>query len=289
MYRALELPAHKDLSALSYFLYRQGVPHRITEESGKQVLWTQNEQQGEAVEQFYQDWLSGELELEVAPPRKGPEVGSFFKSIPWKRFPFTFLILAVCLVVAVLTHLGENIQAISCFTFVDFKVSNGYLYFASLGYTLDSHEYWRLITPIFIHFGILHLVFNALMFYVLGGRIEMHQGGIHLLGLVMLTGVLSNFAQYAMSDGSVLFGGLSGVVYGLMGYSMVRERLDKSFYMGLPPAIYGFMIVWLVIGYTDILGSVLGQMANAAHLGGLVSGVVLGGLAALMFKSRIKI
>lgn len=288
MHRALELPANIDLSALSYFLFRQGVPHKITEESGKQVLWTASVQHGEAVEQFYRDWQSGVLELEAAPPRRGAEFGRIVKGIPWKDFPVTFLFLLACLVVAVLTQLGENYQSIARFTFVDFRIMNGYAYFASMKHTLSAGEYWRFITPIFIHFGILHLVFNSLMLYVLGGRIERLQGSLHLFGLVLVTGVLSNFAQFYSSDGASLFGGFSGVVYGLMGYCMVREKMDSRFQTGLPPAIYGFMLLWLAIGYTDILSSTLGKMANAAHLGGLVAGIGLGLLAGLLFRPRVE-
>ena len=286
MHRALELPTQVDLSALSYFLYQQGLPHKITEESGKQVIWTPDSELGVVVQRVYEEWQSGQLELNEAPPRKGPELSRVLKKIPWKRFPFTLLLLVVCLMVAIFTQLGADYQAVSLLSFVKFQVANGYIYFTSLTHTLDTHEYWRLITPIFVHFGMMHLAFNAVMFYVLGKRIEYYQGGIHLLGLVLISGALSNFAQYYTSDGTSLFGGLSGVVYALLGYGLAREKMDKSFSMGLPPAIYGFMIFWLIIGYTDILGSLVGHMANAAHLGGLLSGIVLGALAGLLFKRR---
>ncbi len=289
MHRALELPAHIDLSPLSWFLHQQGIPHQISEEAGKLVLWTPGAEQGAQVVQVYEDWTSGDLVLEKAPPRRGAEFGRMISSIPWRLLPITLMIVVICLLVALFTKLGEDLQAIAYFTFVDFRISDGYIYFSRLSNTFTTQEYWRLLTPVLIHFGLLHLSFNLMMFYSIGGRIERHQGGLHLAGLIVLTGCLSNYAQYYFSDGTSLFGGMSGVIYGLLGYGMIRERIDKSFHMALPPAIYGFMIFWLALGYTDLLGPVLGHMANSAHLGGLLSGMVLGLIAGLFFKSRLEV
>lgn len=285
MYRALVIPGHKDLSPLSYFLYQQGLPHKITEEAGQQVVWTANEEHGSVVNQVFSDWESGVLELGKAPARKGIELGGMFKSIPWKSFPVTMLLLVVCLIFAALTQLGENIGMVSHFTFVKVKVMGKYAYFSSLAQTLESNEYWRILTPIFLHFGILHLSFNLLWLFDLGRRIEFRQGGLHLMGIVLVTGSLSNFAQYWFGGDSSLFGGFSGVIYGFLGYCLVREKIDPQCQFGIPTAIYGFMLVWLVIGYTGVLGVVgFGNMANAAHSGGLVSGLLIGLLAGLLLK-----
>ncbi|AMO57062.1 hypothetical protein GZ77_00940 [Endozoicomonas montiporae] len=288
MYRALVIPGDKDLSSLSYFLYRQGLPHKITEEAGQLVIWTASEEQGEVVKQVYSDWDAGLLQLEQAPERRGVNVGGMFKSIPWRRFPITMLFLVACLVVAVFTQLGENIAMVSHFTFVKIKVSGQYAYFASLAHTLDSGEYWRLLSPIFLHFGILHLAFNMLWLFDLGRRIEFRQGGVHLFGIVVVTGLLSNFAQYLFGGDTTIFGGFSGVIYGFLGYCLAREKIDPRCQFGIPPAIYVFMLVWLAIGYTGILGAIgFGNMANAAHSGGLVSGLLIGALAGIFLRKPV--
>ena len=287
MYRALVIPGEKDLSALSYFLYRQGIPHKITEESGRQVLWTASEDYAGVVRQVYDDWTAGSLNLESAPQRKGVELGNMFSSIPWRRFPCTMLFLIGCAVVALLTQLGENIQMVSHFAFVKIKVMGQYAYFANLEQTLAAGEYWRLLSPVFLHFGIVHLAFNGMWLFDLGRRIEYRQGSLHLFGLVTVTGLLSNFAQYWFGGETSLFGGFSGVIYGFLGYCLIREKMDPECSFGVPPAIYGFMLVWLVIGYTGILGVIgFGNMANAAHSGGLISGLLLGGLAGLLLRKN---
>lgn len=285
MYRALVLPGDKDLSALSYFLYRQGVPHKITEESGAQVLWTSSEDYATVVRQAYDDWDRGSLQLDQAPERKGIGLGNFFKGIPWRSSPCTVLFLVGCVIISVLTQLGENVQMVSHFTFVKIKVMGQYAYFADMRQTLAAGEYWRLLSPIFLHFGIVHLAFNALWLFDLGRRIEYRQGSLHLFGIVVVTALLSNFAQYWFGGATSIFGGFSGVIYGFLGYCLIREKIDPECQFGIPPAIYGFMIVWLVIGYTGILGVIgFGDMANAAHSGGLAAGLLLGFVAAFLFR-----
>lgn len=146
------------------------------------------------------------------------------------------------------------------------------LFFGSLA----SEQYWRLITPIFLHFGLVHLVFNSLWLSMLGSRIEQLNGSLHLILLVVCSGVVSNMAQYVWS-GSVYFGGMSGVVYALLGYIWIKHKLMPHPALQLPPGIIGFMLGWLVVCMTGILDVLLGVgIANAAHLGGLVIGMLLG-------------
>ena len=287
MFRALEIAGSTDLSALSYFMHSQRIPHKISEESGRQVIWTVDAEQGELIRELYERWQSGELELAKAPPRRGLNPSGFFKHIPWRQFPFTMGFLLICVVVAAITQLGSNWGMISKFTFAPFKLAGNYIYFGSLSMTLSEREYWRLLTPIFIHFGLPHLTFNMLSLFIFGSRLETRQGGMHLLGIILFSGLLSNFAQYYQGGDEAIFGGFSGVVYGLMGYCMIREKIEPRWQLGLPPMFYGFMLIWLLIGYTGVLGAVgFGNMANAAHSGGLAAGLLLGTIAGILSIKR---
>lgn len=285
MHRALELPANVDLSDLSYFLYRQKIPHKISEESGKQVVWTPDETSGEHLVSLYSQWQQGHLSLYEAPPRKGLNVQGLIRSIPWKQQPVTLGFIALCLIIATVTRLGADWDAIAYFTFVPFTVAGNYLHFGHFASAMAEGEYWRVLTPIFLHFGIAHLAFNMLALLIFGSRLECRQGGWHLLLIILTTGILSNVAQYVWGGSAAIFGGFSGVVYGLMGYCMVRQAIDKHWVFDLPPLFYGAMLVWLVIGYTGAFGVLgLGNMANAAHTGGLVSGAILGALAGFLLR-----
>ena len=134
----------------------------------------------------------------------------------------------------------------------------------------------RYISPIFLHFGLIHLAFNCLWLALLGEKIETHLGSIHLLLVVIVTAIISNYSQFYWS-GSSNFGGMSGVVYALLGYLWAAARFTNNQKLKLPAGIFGFMIGWLFLCMTPIIPFVFGSgIANAAHLGGLLSGMILG-------------
>ncbi len=132
---------------------------------------------------------------------------------------------------------------------------------------------WRYITPAFIHFSVLHLVFNLLWWWYLGGQIEQRLGSGKLFILLIVGAALPNIAEFFASGPR--FGGLSGVVYALLGYSWLRTRLQPDCGLAMPPALMGFMLVWLVLGFLDMLGT---PTANMAHLVGLLVGLAQGWL-----------
>ncbi|MCS5587762.1 MAG: rhomboid family intramembrane serine protease [Porticoccaceae bacterium] len=147
---------------------------------------------------------------------------------------------------------------------------------------LQQGQYLRLITPIFLHFGILHLVFNCLWLSLLGSRIEREEGSVHLLLLVAVSAAGSNMAQFNWS-GSMYFGGMSGVIYALLGYLWIKHKMAPQSYPPLPNGLMGFMVGWLLLCMTGILEVALGiGVANAAHLSGLVIGLSIGLAFALM-------
>jgi GlpG protein len=120
----------------------------------------------------------------------------------------------------------------------------------------------------------------------LGSKIEMLDGRVLFLCLTIFTGVISNYIEYLWS-GVSLFGGLSGVVYGLLGYCFLIELDSKKERYDLPPAIYIFMIVWLLLGFLGVLEIFgFGSIANYAHLGGLISGLIFGMLTKMYSYKR---
>ena len=144
-----------------------------------------------------------------------------------------------------------------------------------------DNQWWRLITPIFIHFSFAHLAFNCLWIFILGEKIENTDGSLIFILLVIFSAILSNCLQYFWTETS-LFGGLSGVIYGLIGFCMIVEFDSQYDRYKLPPALYLFMIVWLLLGFAGILDLFgFGSVANFAHLGGLISGI----LFAMIYKN----
>ena len=189
---------------------------------------------------------------------------------------FVWLIAFACLV-SFYSSFGSKLNLIEPIFFNKFLISFNKIQFYDFQTTyLLSNEWWRLVTPMFIHFSPTHLIFNSLWIYILGREIEQLDGKIIFIFLILFTSASSNYLQYSFS-GPSLFGGLSGVVYGLLGYCFVSETFLRINKFSFPPAIYIFMFVWLLIGFTgflDLLG--FGKIANFAHLGGLLSGILSG-------------
>ncbi|MCK8046347.1 rhomboid family intramembrane serine protease GlpG [Shewanella sp. 1CM18E] len=134
-----------------------------------------------------------------------------------------------------------------------------------------SGEIWRLFTPSLLHFSAMHIIFNLLWWWYLGGKIENKLGFAPLFILLLVGGTLPNVLQYFMAGPQ--FGGLSGVVYAVVGYTWIMGYRRPESGIGLPPAYIGFMLLWLVLGFTDMFGL---SIANGAHLGGLLVGVIQG-------------
>ena len=150
---------------------------------------------------------------------------------------------------------------------------------------LINNEWWRLITPTFLHFSLTHLVFNCLWIYILGSRIEKLDGLSIFLFIFILTGILSNAGQFFWTQ-QYLFGGLSGAVYGLLGYCFIIELDGRHGRYGLPEALYLFMFIWLLVGFTGVLSFFgFGNVANTAHLIGMIAGFIIG----LITKYRLKL
>ena len=147
-------------------------------------------------------------------------------------------------------------------------------------------DYWRLLTPIFLHFGVVHFTFNSIWLSMLGSRIENLMGSIHLILLVVVSGLISNLSQFWWS-GAPNFGGMSGVIYSLLGYLWIGNILAPRAGLELPQGIFGFMIGWLFLCMTPLLPAVFGVgIANAAHVGGLLCGMLTGLAFGMVLRFR---
>lgn len=169
----LRLPLDTDLSGFVGLLQRLNVPHRVAEEGGEQVLWVPGEALAEQVRELYvrhpQGYAGGEVPASAAPVRD-----SFFTQL--RRSPVTALVLLATFIVFAVTLAGENFSTIRWLSFVDFRIDGERIYLTYLDATLGSGQWWRLITPMLIHFGWLHLAMNSLWYWELGGASNFARG-----------------------------------------------------------------------------------------------------------------
>ena len=199
----------------------------------------------------------------------------------FKNFHIPIIIVSILL--ALISNFGSLIAIIEPLTFTILKISNqGFVSVSTFEQTYFlENQWWRLISPMFIHFSFAHLAFNCLWIYILGEKIERVDNSITFLMLIIFSSICSNYLQFLWT-GSSLFGGLSGVIYGLIGYCMILEMDANYDRYELPSGLYLFMIVWLILGFLGILDLFgFGSVANFAHLGGLVSGI----LFAIIYKN----
>ncbi|MDD0852278.1 rhomboid family intramembrane serine protease [Halobacteriovorax sp. GB3] len=134
---------------------------------------------------------------------------------------------------------------------------------------ITNGEFWRLVTPSFLHFGWMHVIFNLLWWKDLGKVVESTKGPLYLVLFVILISLGSNLGQYYISG--PLFGGLSGVVYALLGRLWVQRLIDDKFEFGLPKQDAILMIAWFFLGLLNIMDM---RMANMAHAMGLTLGML---------------
>jgi rhomboid protease GluP len=145
---------------------------------------------------------------------------------------------------------------------------------ANLGPYTISGEWWRLVTYMFLHGGLLHILFNMWCLWDLGSLCESLYGRWTFAAVYLTTGAAGGLASVAWNP-RVLSVGASGAIFGLAG------ALIASFYLGefsLPKiAIRGTLRSLVVFAVFNLFfGGVFGGIDNACHIGGLVSGLALG-------------
>ncbi|MBP7074817.1 MAG: rhomboid family intramembrane serine protease [Rhabdochlamydiaceae bacterium] len=148
-------------------------------------------------------------------------------------------------------------------------------------------EFWRLISPVMLHGGWLHILFNMAWLFILGRQIEERLGKFRYLFLSLLLGVMSNIAQYLVSG--PIFMGYSGIVVGMVGFIWMRQK--KAPWEGYPlqrPVIVFVTVFVLAMLALEIISMALeffhlksgyANIANTAHVIGGLFGALLGRLS----------
>ena len=134
-------------------------------------------------------------------------------------------------------------------------------------------EYWRFITSLFIHAGFWHIFLNMLWFYIFGVKFEEKFGSLSLFIVYFASGIIGNVFTlifYGPETNSV---GASGCIFGVLGAYVVASKMSAGEKVG--GAIANILVYCILI-------SLAPGINLAAHLGGLVTGIVLGFIVALV-------
>ena len=127
----------------------------------------------------------------------------------------------------------------------------------------------------------MHILFNLTWWWIFGGAIERQLGSLKLLQIYFFAGVISGIAQNLVSGPA--FFGLSGVVYAVLGYVFMLDKIHKQTAFALPDGFFNMLLVGILLGFAGPLIDI--QIGNTAHISGLLVGM---GLAWMDRKIRIK-
>jgi GlpG protein len=297
MIRAAVLDADIDLRGLLGAIAEHGIRFRVNEESGSQVIWVATQADADKVTQALKRWQELReqgLLTEQDLPRSG-SLGAYFPVLKmfsgvigaFLQAPVTMLLILGALVVAAVSSLGSELQPVSGLFYPTFTITQGGAlagFWQIIAQISSLEELLRTLTPALLHFGALHLVFNSVWIWHFGRMIERSQSSLLFLGVVVFIAFISNATQYLWSL-TANFGGLSGVVYGLLGYIWMWQLLMPFGRLRLPPAMIGFLLVALVV--MELLAG--SWIASAAHTGGLFAGIMAGLLSAGIYKIRHRV
>jgi GlpG protein len=286
------LPNEQQARLFGDYLLAQGIQNEVEADTDSSwLVWVTDDDHlskaGEFLQRFRSDPASAEFarkaaEAERVRAQEKKSQAAWRRRVRGRRSvfpgasvfsagPLTFALVCACAIVAALSNVGKNTEAISGL-FISYLMPAGGGWFPEV----RAGEIWRLFTPMLIHFGWAHILFNMLWLFRLGSMIESLQGQGRLALLTLAVAGISNVAQYVHAGPG--FGGMSGVNYGLFGYIWMRGKYDPASGMCLTPQDKMLMLVWLVVCFTGAVGPV----ANVAHGAGLVIGVVWGRVSALL-------
>ncbi|MDB6067684.1 MAG: Rhomboid family protein [Pedosphaera sp.] len=298
--------------AFSDYLYVQGIENQVEEadQGNSWAVWIHAEEELEKAKgllaAFQQNPTDPKIKSAASAAddlreKKKKEQLEYEKRMKKRRHLFrpmtaygvglaTFALIGICIVVFVMSDFSNDLEKVRALFISDYDIReaarmggwDGML--MRIAHIKDAlpevqkGEIWRLLTPMFIHMSLIHIFFNMLWLRDLGSMVEARQNGGTLLILVLAFALISNLAQYFMSG--PIFGGMSGVVYGLVGYIWIRGKWDPGSGLYLHPSTVTMMIVWFFI----CLAGVVGDIANTAHATGLLAGMAWGYLSSLRHR-----
>ncbi|TWT80078.1 Rhomboid protease GlpG [Planctomycetes bacterium CA13] len=233
--------------------------------------------------------------LQRAMPRSSASGGFGAMGVGGRQqaIPVTIAVIALSVVVGYVTYFGRpkpspdpNTLSFAEETYLNLSFVDLRDYADSKGdpfASIRKGQVWRLVTPMIMHGSMMHLAFNMIWIFVLGSAIERLQGSAFLAILLLVTQIAGMALQVSIPPAEALppflhaIGGTpfaigaSGAVYGLFGYLWIRPTFDPNYPIHLNPSNVMLMLGWLVLCMTGMVGNI----ANGAHLGGLLAGVAV--------------
>jgi len=277
------------------YLYARDVENSVEEDSGRFAVWVHAEDHLDQATRMLEEFQKAPQDRKYAKAtraaREKRDQAAREAEVARKRyfdrtniFPrglaalgkVTLTLIGLSLLLTIITAFGKN-TLFSLFTVVPIEYRGERIAYEPGWNGLLNWQVWRCLTPMFIHMSFIHLLFNMWWTKDLGSALETYLGRWRFLGLVLLISVPANVAQF-LSQGP-LFGGMSGVVYGLLAYIWIRSKLDPFCGLQLHSTTVTLMAIWFVLCLTGMMGPI----ANVVHAVGLGVGALAGAMASRRF------
>src|SRR6266704_3569405 len=231
----------------------------------------------EAPLQHAEESLTGRIQLSYRTAINRYKHLPWFDRMSWVTWMITAGIIAMWCITAYQVALAAGAHTVGAILANVFSNSqNGDVlvaYGAKYNDAIVEGQYWRFITPIFLHANILHVSLNLLNLVILGIFVERIFGHLRFLLIYLVTGVISVIASFYFAPQEISVGA-SGAIFGLVGaYSLFVFIHRKAFRHGGIPALSWLV---LIIGINLGIGLIIPNVDNYAHIGGFLSGCILG-------------
>jgi len=289
MYKVLDVSIQEDLGQFSRLLWQRKISHRIYEVESRQILTVPDQSQVMAARHLFQQWQRGEV---IPDAGDSSDFVSYFSPRDFlgkifhafRKATFTLSLIVLCIILAFLAPLNAMTDLTRAMLYPDFSFGTRIIDLDNVRANFSALQFLKMISPMLLHGGIIHLAFNMLWLWEFGRRIEAVQASWSFLVLIFFIALVSNTVQY-LYGGSIYFGGMSGVVYGLFSYIWMWQLFDPKKNLSLPGPLIFFLLLSLVV----ITVINLDFIADEAHIGGLLTGVVYGAFTATISRlARIK-
>ncbi|MFC7060631.1 rhomboid family intramembrane serine protease [Halobacillus seohaensis] len=191
------------------------------------------------------------LSLKQQKQKENQQVFSYGREI------FTFILLAINLILfGLMEWQGDSTSVL---TLIEFG--------AKFNPAILEGEWWRIITSMFLHIGIIHLLMNMLALFYLGMAVERIYGSLRFICIYFLSGIFGGLASFMVNP--QIAAGASGAIFGLFGALLFFGLKHKRLFF----RTMGYNLL-LIIGFNIAFGIFVPQIDNGAHLGGLVGGFI---------------
>jgi GlpG protein len=305
------VPDQESAQSFADYLLTKGISLSVDPAPGGWAIWVRNEDHlDEARREFaefsanpnapaYRDAARAAEQLRAEEQRRAAEAKKNFVNMGqrWRRrgasgAPVTAILMAASIGVAVITGLGSDKGMVWDLTFDRYMQNMQGDVFPAM---IWEKQPWRILTPIFLHFGWMHIVFNMLMLWQLGIPVERVIGSFRYSLLVLVIAITSNVGEYLWdvhlvavegANGVRVFGGMSGVLYGLFGYVWMKSRYEPQAGFMISRDVVFWMVGWFFVCLSGVFADYIGNVANVVHGVGLVVGMIVGRLPSLWRNLR---